>query len=243
MWIYFFLVLAGALAFTLSTLTAGGGALILLPVLSFMIGAVNVPPVLNLGNFIGRPVRLVLFWRHIRWEIVWYYLPASLVGAFLGAWLLTSFQSKTLQVIIGLFLVSTIFQYRFGKKKRSFEMKPWYFVPLGLVIPFISTVTGALGPLLNPFLLNYDMKKEELIATKTFNSFAAGVVQIGSYTFFGALYGELWLWGLALGVGIGIGNFTGKKLLARITEKSFRQWAIAFMVISGILLIVKAFYS
>jgi len=68
-------------------------------------------------------------------------------------------------------------------------------------------------------------------------------VQIGSYTFFGALYGELWLWGLALGVGIGIGNFTGKKLLARITEKSFRQWAIAFMVISGILLIVRAFYS
>ncbi len=241
MWIYFLLFWAGALAFTLSTLTAGGGALMLLPVLSFMIGAVNVPPVLNLGNFVGRPVRLFLFWKYIRWEIVWYYLPASLLGAFLGAWLLSSFQSEALQVLIGLFLVSTIFQYRFGKKKRSFEMRLWYFFPLGLLIPFISTVTGALGPLLNPFLLNYEMSKEELIATKTFNSFAAGIVQIGSYTFFGALYGQLWLWGLALGAGIGLGNFFGKKLLARITEKSFRQWAIAFMVISGLILIVKTF--
>ncbi|MEQ9262567.1 MAG: sulfite exporter TauE/SafE family protein [Owenweeksia sp.] len=243
MWEYIYLIVAGALAFTLSTLTAGGGALMLLPVLSFMIGAVHVPPVLNLGNFIGRPVRLVLFWKYIRWEIVKYYLPASLVGAFLGAWLLSSFQSETLQVLIGLFLISTLFQFRFGKKKRSFEMKLWYFMPLGLLIPFISTITGALGPLLNPFLLNYDMNKEELIATKTFNSFAAGVVQIGSYTFFGALYGKLWLWGLALGVGIGIGNWVGKKLLARITEKSFRQWAIVFMVLSGFILIFKALNS
>ncbi|MGB0175636.1 MAG: hypothetical protein ACPF9D_00630, partial [Owenweeksia sp.] len=72
------------------------------------------------------------------------------------------------------------------------------------------------------------------------NSFAAGIVQIGSYTFFGALYGQLWLWGIALGVGIAIGNYTGKKLLARITEKSFRKWAIVFMVISGFFLIAKA---
>lgn len=86
--LYFYLILAGAIAFTLSTLTAGGGALMLLPVLSFMIGAQNVAPVMNLGNFIGRPVRLVLFWQYIHWEIVKYYLPASLIGAFAGAWLL-----------------------------------------------------------------------------------------------------------------------------------------------------------
>ncbi|MDZ7847682.1 MAG: sulfite exporter TauE/SafE family protein [Owenweeksia sp.] len=200
-------------------------------------------PGAQLGNFIGRPVRLVLFWKEIRWEIVKYYLPASLFGAFLGAWLLSSFQSKTLQLIIGLFLVSTLFQYRFGKRQRSFEMKLWYFMPLGLLIPFISTVTGALGPLLNPFLLNYNMKKEELIATKTFNSFFAGVVQIGSYSFFGALYGKLWWWGLSLGLGIGFGNYFGKRLLSKITEASFRRWAIAFMVISGVVMVIKAFWK
>ncbi len=238
--IYIYLALAGAIAFTVSTLTAGGGALMLLPVLSFLIGANHVAPVMNLGNFIGRPVRLVLFWKHIRWEIVKYYLPASLLGAFLGAWLLASLPVREIQIVIGIFLVSTIFQYRFGKKKRSFEMQLWYFAPLGFIIPFITSVTGALGPLLNPFLLNYNMSKEELIATKTFDSFAAGLVQIGSYSFFGSLYGELWWWGLALGLGISFGNFVGKKALARITEASFRKWAISFMVISGILLLIEA---
>lgn len=240
--IYLYLILAGAVAFTLSTLTAGGGALILLPVLSFMIGSANVAPVMNLGNFIGRPVRLVLFWKEIRWEIVKYYLPASIFGAFSGAWLLSSLPTRSIQLVIGIFLVSTIFQFRFGKSRRSFAMKLWYFIPLGFIIPFISSVTGALGPLLNPFLLSYDMNKEELIATKTFNSFAAGIVQIGSYAFFNALYGELWIWGLALGVGIGIGNYSGKKLLSRISEKSFRQWAIGFMVISGFLLIYRSIF-
>lgn len=235
-----YLILAGAIAFTLSTLTAGGGAMLLVPVVSFLIGAQHAAPVLNLGNFIGRPIRLVLFWKHIQWEIVRYYLPSSFIGAFLGAWLLAETGSKVLQIIIGIFLISTIFQYQFGKKKRSFAMKLWYFIPLGLIIPFITALTGALGPLLNPFLLNYKMNKEELIATKTFNSFGAGVVQIGSYSFFGALYGELWIWGLSLGIGIGLGNYFGKRLLSKISETNFRQAAIAFMVLSGFLLLLEA---
>jgi hypothetical protein len=241
--IYIYLFLAGALAFTLSTLTAGGGALLLLPVLSFLIGSTQVAPVMNLGNFIGRPVRLILFWKHIRWEIVRFYLPASFLGTFLGAWLLTSFQSVTLQLIIGVFLVSTIWQYRFGKKRRSFKMKLWYFTPLGFFIPFISTITGALGPLLNPFMLNYEMTKEDLIATKTFNSFIVGALQIGNYAFFGSLYGELWIWGLALGLGISLGNYFGKRLLKRITEQSFRKLAVIFMVLSGLLLIFKSLFG
>jgi len=240
--IYFYLFLAGAVAFVVSTLTAGGGALMLLPVLSFIIGAAHVAPVMNLGNFIGRPVRLVLYWSYIKWDIVKYYLPASIFGAFLGAWLLSSLPVREIQIFIGLFLISTVLQYRWGKKKHSFTMRLWYFAPLGFVIPFISSVTGALGPVLNPFMLNYRMTKEELIATKTFNSFSAGLVQVGSYTFFGALYGKLWLWGLALGVGISLGNYIGKRVLKKITEKSFRKWAIAFMVLSGILLLIEAFY-
>ncbi len=237
----FTLAVAGLLAFTLSTLTAGGGAMLLVPVLSFLIGAQQVAPVLNLGNFIGRPVRLVLFWKHIHWPIVKYYLPASLFGAFTGAWLLSSLPVLEIQLLVGVFLVSTVFQFRFGKRKNSFKMKLPYFLAIGFIIPFITSVTGALGPLLNPFLLNYNLRKEELIATKTFNSMAAGVVQLSTYAFFGALYGKLWLWGLALGVGIAIGNYLGKQLLGKITELTFRKWTIGFMVLSGVLLIVQAF--
>lgn len=238
--IYFYLLFSGLIAFSISTLTAGGGALMLLPVLSFLIGSSNVAPVLNLGNFIGRPIRLFLFWKNIKWEVVKYYVPPSILGAWFGASLLAKMESDFLQFFIGIFLVSTIFQFQFGKKKRSFEMKLTYFIPLGLIVPFISTLTGALGPLLNPFLLNYEMTKEELIATKTASSFFTGIVQIASYSFFGLMNKELWIWGLVLGLGIGLGNWIGKALLKKISEKSFRQFAILFMVLSGIILIYQS---
>src|SRR3546814_14049743 len=83
-----------------------------------------------------------------------------------------------------LFRSSTVFQYRFRKRERSFIMKRWYFAPLGLLISILSTIIGALGPVLNPFYLNLGLDKEELIATKTAGSFFMGLSQIGSYTFF-----------------------------------------------------------
>lgn len=238
--IYFYLFAAGAIAFSISTLTAGGGALMLLPFLSFLVGANNVAPVLNLGNFIGRPIRLYLFWKNIKWEIVKYYVPPSLIGAWLGASILASLESNLMELFIGLFLVSTVFQFQFGKKEISFKMKLVYFIPLGLIVPFITTVTGALGPLLNPFLLNYSLTKEEIIATKTASSFLTGIVQISSYSFFGLMNRELWIWGLVLGIGIGLGNWIGKVLLKKISERSFRQFAILFMVISGLILIYRS---
>lgn len=239
--IYFYLFTIGAIAFSISTLTAGGGAMMILPLLSLLIGANNVAPILNLGNFIGRPIRLYLFWKNIKWEVVKYYVPPSIIGAWLGARFLASVDSALMELLIGLFLVSTIFQYQFGKKKRSFIMKLPYFIPLGLIVPFITTLTGALGPLLNPFLLNYNLTKEELIATKTASSFFTGIVQIGSYSFFGLMDNNMWIWGLVLGLGIALGNWIGKVLLKKISEKSFRQFAVLFMVISGILLIYQSF--
>ena len=108
-------------------------------------------------------------------------------GAWIGAWAFANFRIEWLQILVGVFLVSTIFQYRFGKKKRSFDMRHSYFIPLGLLVSSLGTVIGALGPVLNPFYLNLGLEKEKLIATKTANSFVMGISQIGSYTFFGLL--------------------------------------------------------
>lgn len=227
----------GGVAFVISTLSGGGGALIMVPVLNALIGVGNTAPVLNLGTFIGRPARLVLFWKHINWKVCLYYAPAAILGAFLGSWLFSQFRLEWLQIVVGLFLVSTVFQYRFGKKKRSFAMRLGYFIPLGLLVSVLGTIIGALGPVLNPFYLNYGLDKEDMIATKTANSFLMGLSQIGSYTFFGLLQDQYWLYGIALGIGATLGNIIGKKFLKGMKSSTFRKWVITLMVISGILLI------
>ncbi|RFN60151.1 sulfite exporter TauE/SafE family protein [Marixanthomonas ophiurae] len=230
----------GAIAFTLSTISGGGGALMQIPILNFLIGTSQTAPVINLGTFISRPTRIIIFWKHIVWKIFWFYVPSAMIGAVLAAWLFAEVKIYWVQIIVGLFLVSTFFQYRFGKKERSFEVKLWYFIPLGFFISIIGTLTGGMGPILNPFLLNAGIDKESLVGTKAAQSFFLGIAQIGSYALFGLLTDELWVYGIAMGLGAIVGNLIGKWLLQRMSKLAFRKWVIAIMVISGLALIIKA---
>lgn len=243
--ILFILFFCGVVAFIISTIAGGGGALVLVPAINSLLGVSNTAPVLNLGSFLGRPSRLFLFWKHINWKVVAYYTPAAMLGAALGAWFFSSIKIAWLQIFVGLFLVSTVVQYRFGKKTKSFNMELWYFIPLGLIISIFGTLIGAMGPVLNPFYLNAGLDKEELIATKTANSFLMGISQLGSYTFFGLLTKELWYYGIALGLGATLGNIIGKRFLSNMKSSTFRQWLILFMLISGLSLLynqLKVFF-
>lgn len=237
--ILFFL---GASSFTISTITGGGGAMTLLPILNFWLGPNLTAPILNLGVSIGRPVRLILFWKHIVWRMSLYYILPAVIGVFLASLIFINIPKFWFQIIIGVFLISTLFQYNFGKKKRSFKVKDWHFAPLGLVVGFLGTLTGGLGPVLNPFYLNAGLEKEELIATKTANSFFVGVLQVSSYVWIGIMDSELGWYGLALGSGIALGNVIGKRILKKISSKLFHQLFVWMMVISGVGLLIKALF-
>lgn len=239
-WLLLGLFLLGAGAFTLSTISGGGGALLQIPILNFLLGASKTAQVINLGSFISRPSRIIIFWKYINWSVFWYYVPSAMLGALLAAYLFTEVKLYWIQIIVGLFLVSTFFQYRFGKKERSFNVKLWYFIPLGFLISVIGTFTGGMGPILNPFLLNVGIDKEALIGTKSAQSFFLGIAQIGSYTYFGLMTKELWILGISVGLGAIVGNLLGKLLLKRMSKLAFRRWLITIMVLSGLVLIVKA---
>ncbi|NNM23151.1 MAG: sulfite exporter TauE/SafE family protein [Flavobacteriaceae bacterium] len=239
-WLLLGLFLLGSATFTLSTISGGGGAMMQIPVLNFLIGASQTAPVINLGAFISRPTRILIFWKYIVWKVFWYFVPAAMVGAVLAAWLFSEVKIYWIQFVVGLFLVSTFFQYRFGKKERSFKVKLWYFIPIGFLISVVGTFTGGMGPVLNPFLLNAGIDKEHLVGTKAAQSFFLGLAQVGGYVFFGLLTPTLWYYGIALGLGAILGNLIGKWFLFRMSKLAFRRWLIAIMVIAGILLIVKA---
>lgn len=239
-WIFCWLFLLGVVAFVFSTLAGGGGALLLLPLVNAFLGTQYTAPVVNLGNFIGRPSRLILYWKYIDWRICAFYALPAIAGAWLGAWWFGAMRVSALQLVIGIFLVSTLFQFNFGKRERSFEMRIPWFVPLGFIISILGTLVGAVGPVLNPFYLNAGLEKESLIATKTANSFFMGLAQLGGYAFFGLLEGAYWGYGIALGLGAILGNIIGKRALGRISSEGFRILLVIFMVLSGLMLIYTA---
>jgi uncharacterized membrane protein YfcA len=233
------LLIASFIGYVISTVGGGGGSLLLVPVISFLLGSKTVAPILSLGEMISRPVRLIIFWKEIDWKVTVIYVPGALIGSFFGAYTFSHIKLEWLQIIVGLFLISTVFQYGFGEKERSFPMKLFYFIPLSFIVAFLTGLIGATGPVLNPFYLNYGLQKESMVATKTANSFLEGVVQIGTYSFFGALYGKLWVYGIILGIGAGLGSFAAKRILQRMNEKTFRKIVIAVMALSGVVMVYE----
>ncbi len=231
--------IAGMIAFIISTISGGGGAMLLIPVTSWMIGTAVTPPVINLATLISNTSRLYLFWNDIDWSLTKYYVPSAILGAWLAALIFSRLDAGWIQLLVGVFLVSTIFQYKFGKVDKTFDMPKAGFIPLGFFIAFMSTLVGGLGPILNPFYMNAGLEKENLIATKTANSFFVGIVQIGSYAFFGVLTAKLWIYGFVLGLGAVVGNIIGKRFLAGMSISQFRILLLMLMVISGLVMIVR----
>lgn len=238
-WIALGLFILGIATFSFSTISGGGGALMMIPVVNALMGTAATAPLINLGTFLGRPIRLMLFWKYINWKIVGLYVPTALLGSFLAAYFFKKVNLDWVQLLVALFLISTLFQYKFGKKEQSFKVQLWYFIPLGFLVSGIGTLTGGMGPVLNPFLINLGITKERLIATKTMNSFLTGMAQISSYSFFGLLNKELWMYGIALGLGAGLGSFIGKKYLKKSSEKQFLKWAMYVMTLVGIVMLIQ----
>lgn len=236
------LLLAGAgyVAWLVGILSGGGGALLLIPVLTWAIGPRAVAPVIALVTLFDAPVRLRLFWRHVRWEVVRRYLPGAMAGAVLGTFAfdrIAETQAHVLKVLVALFLISTVLQYSFGKRERSFAMPLWAFTPIGFVVAVVSGVIGEAGPVLNPFYLNYGVEKEELIGTKSFNSIGMQTTKLAGYFAFGALLGEFLIYGVVIGLAAAAASWTGKRLLGRMEGRRFRQLVIGLMVVTGCLML------
>ncbi|MEQ8938061.1 MAG: sulfite exporter TauE/SafE family protein, partial [Gammaproteobacteria bacterium] len=69
---YLFLFACGAIAWFFSTVVAGGAATLLIPVISFLLGAQLVAPVVSLAALIANPSRMLMFRHDIDWKVLSY---------------------------------------------------------------------------------------------------------------------------------------------------------------------------
>jgi uncharacterized protein len=229
-----FLGLVSFFAWLLSTLAGGGSPFMLIPLVNLMLGATSVPPVITIGMFLGNAHRIMLFWREIDWKLTLWYAPGAIIGAILGAYTYTQIHLDWLQLLIGVFLVISLFSFGLEQKETTFKVKAWYILPAGFLKAFVSGLIGTTGPVLNAFYLNYGLVKEQLIATKATHVVIIHFVKILTYAVFGALSPQIIGIGLVIGLVAIPANFAGKYILTKINAQQFRKIVLGTMAFSGI---------
>ncbi|MBW4681232.1 MAG: sulfite exporter TauE/SafE family protein [Microcoleus vaginatus WJT46-NPBG5] len=232
-----FLALVSFASWFISTLAGGGSPLLLIPLVNFLLGSQALAPTITTGMLLGNSQRIFMFWRHINWTVTFWYLPGAIVGAVVGAYAFTKIHLDWLQLLIGVFLMMTVFSFGFGKKERIFTVRSWYFLPAGFVYAFVSGIIGSSGPVMNPLYLNYGLVKEEMIATKSANVVVVHIAKMVTYAALGALTPEYLGYGLVIGLAAVPANYLGQYVLSKMSEQQFRQVVLATMAISGALMV------
>jgi uncharacterized membrane protein YfcA len=146
------LLISGAsfVAWFFSMLAGGGSPFILIPLLSVLLGAQAVAPVITTGLLIGNTQRSLFFWREIDWRVTAWYLPGCLAGSMLGAWIFAWVQVDWLQVLLGVALLGMVANYWLGKvlnwSDRTFPSKPGTFSRSPFSTRLVPPSSAALAP-------------------------------------------------------------------------------------------------
>ncbi|WP_250628222.1 sulfite exporter TauE/SafE family protein [Pinirhizobacter soli] len=222
-------------AFTISAFTGGGAGLVLLPILALWLPAVGVPAALSIGSTVSSVSRLALFRRHIRWDVVRWFLPTALPGAWLGAWLLALVDLAWLELCLGFYLLASLWTL-LAPGRMAAEASPVArptLAMIGLLAGFVSGLTGAVGLVFNRFYLRHGMAREEIVATRAANEITLHVLKIALYASFGLLDRPVVAAGLLIGVAALLAAWLARGLLSAISEAGFRRAGYLSMVGCG----------
>ena len=167
--------------------------------------------------------RAALWFRHIVWKSMAFYVAGCLVSV--GLWSITLYVPDKAMALLLLGLSPFIIRAIPDRiLPRSFG--PAQVAATGVVSMMLMLLTGVTGPLLDTMFLRSPLQRRQIIATKA----ACQVFGHGfKLLYFGALIeqvGQVEPWFLAIAVTSSIiGTSLGKLLLEKLSDAQFRIWS------------------
>jgi uncharacterized protein len=197
------------------------GGMLLLAVLLLRLEPAVAIPVHGVVQLVSNGSRAFFLRRHIAWSAVWRFVWPLLPAGALGIWLLAYIPSSGSRIAIGLFVLASTWYKSFFTLGNG--VRPSSALPLGgALVGLFSTLIGATGPLLGPFIVALELGSQSTIATLA----ACQIFQHASKVLLFGLRGfdvASYLVPCALlCVCAVIGSAIGTRLLDRIPEKSFK---------------------
>jgi len=208
----------------LSGIFGMAGGLVLIGVLLALFAVPQAMVLHAITQMASNGWRALLWWRHIGWRSMGFYVAGCLVSV--GLWSLTLYVPD--KAVALLMLGCSPFLIRAVPEKilpRSFG--PAQVAITGVLSMTLMLLTGVTGPLLDTMFLRSALERRQIIATKA----ACQVFGHGFKLFyFGALIVQQaegippWFFGAAIASSI-VGTSLGRLLLERLSDTQFRTWS------------------
>jgi hypothetical protein len=221
------------LASTIGGVAGFGAGVIMIPLIAWTMGTKATVPVLTVAMLLGNGARVWFSRREIQGRVVVRFLSAAIPTSVAGALLYTHIDSEWVGRILGTFMLLSV-PLRRWLTGHGVEIRLRHFPLIGAVFGFLSSLVGSVGPIMTPFFLGYGLRKGAYLATDA-------LCTVGTYLSRGVVFQRYELLSgatVAVGLWIGVimiaGAWAGRRLLERMSERTFLRVIEALLVIFGL---------
>ncbi len=226
------------LAATLSGAAGFGGALVLFPALTNLVGISAAVPILTIGQIFGNASRVWFGRDDLQWKPILFFLLTAVPLTILGSYLFGEIERNKVKIGIGIFLILLVLYRRTNIKKVALGEKGLLLG--GWLTGFISGIAGSAGPLGAAFFLGLDLTAKAYIASEAFTALVIHLTKTIIYNAFALINWTELYYGLFIGVAMILGSWTGRKIIEKLSREKFILLVEALLIISGLQLIWTA---
>jgi len=229
------LIISAFIAAAISGAAGFGGALLLLPVLTMVVGPAHAVPLLTVAQLAGNLSRVAFNFRQIHWRPVGLFLATALPCAIVGSLFFVRLPGTWVTRGIGASIVISAFLRWRGWLR--FPRSRGLLIGGGAAVGFISGLAGSAGPLGAAIFHALDLPPTAYIASEAMTSLTLHAAKLAVYRRFVALDDRFWSLAIALGGAMVAGTWVSRLLIKRISVERFRSFVTGLLAVIGVSLL------
>ncbi|MFW6194896.1 MAG: sulfite exporter TauE/SafE family protein [Chloroflexota bacterium] len=229
---------AALIAAIVAGIAGFGGAVIMLPILTWAFGIREAVPIVTVSQLIGNLSRTWFNREGISPTLVGWFALGAVPTAAIGGVVFASAPTTALARAIGAYLLLVVV-CRHSGWWHKLRIGPRGFLPVGAAAGFISAIVGMVGPFIAPFFLAYGLVKSAYVGTEALATVTMHVTKLGAYGSYDLLEPFILLAGLGIGAVMFAGSYIGRQLLDRVPERWFPYLIEGVLAVAGVLFLVR----
>jgi uncharacterized protein len=217
----------------------GGLGALLTPILALVLPVAQAVGVLLPMLMVGDVFALYMYWKEWDSDLVKRMLPAGIVGAIAGTFLLSWLPPNGLRIVLGIFVLGLVL-YRFVSDRipaMQYKPKAWHAPAAGSLSGFASGMFNYGGPAFSSYLLLQKLNARPFIATTAIYFAILNLIKVPGFLYTGvlnlSLLFSLW-WVFPF---IPLGMWVARRTLTRLSPSAFEGTIVVLLIFSSLWLL------